>query len=254
MRDPAMCGTPQDSHRIAALFKRLTQGGVLRRLASGDYAVVGLKGKRPRLAAAFIESLLARGLLRQDGEGLVLSRAAKDWLCAGASVAGPHRVLTAQGVTDEDGAERYVVVNAAESVLSLLTRRGLLAPQESEAGERLRRDYEIGQLSQRMGMDYSARARSRSYRPDMSDTALAARQRFNAAMKAAGPGLADILFDICCYLKGLEESERTRRWPRGSAKVVLRLGLARLAGHYGFGAPSRGPMRSWTEAGEDEGA
>ncbi len=86
----------------------------------------------------------------------------------------------------------------------------------------------------------------------MADAALAARQRVELALKAVGPELAGMLLDVCCFLKGLEQAERNGGWPRRAGKVVLQLGLAHLARHYG---PDRrekaGPARveSWHATG-----
>ena len=67
-----------------------------------------------------------------------------------------------------------------------------------------------------------------------------------------GPEFAGVLLDVCCFLKGLEDVERERRWPLRSAKVVLQLGLDRLARHYGFASEARGraraPIRTWLDA------
>jgi len=70
-----------------------------------------------------------------------------------------------------------------------------------------------------------------------------------AALDGAGLEFSELLLDVCCFLKGLAEVERDRGWPPRSAKVVLQLGLDRLARHYGFSAQARGPahasVRTW---------
>jgi hypothetical protein len=148
-----------------------------------------------------------------------------------------------------------------ESPLDWLRRRRdangrpLIGEAAFSAGERLRRDFTFGQLMPRVTARWEtpiARGRrSGGHGPaELSDNALAARQRVRRAIEAVGPELRGVLLDVCCFLKGIEEVERERGWPPRSAKVVLGLALERLARHYGFadqavGAPRRGRIESW---------
>lgn len=74
---------------------------------------------------------------------------------------------------------------------------------------------------------------------DAAALALAARARVAHALKAVGPGLGDVLVSVCCFLYGLEDSERRLQWPRRSAKLVLKFALQRLAVHYGLSVEGR---------------
>ncbi len=82
-----------------------------------------------------------------------------------------------------------------------------------------------------------------------SDRVVAARQRVRAAHRHLGPGLGNLLLDVCVFLTPLQEAERRRGWPARAGKVALELGLSRLAEHYGFQSEARGPdraaMRAW---------
>ena len=54
-------------------------------------------------------------------------------------------------------------------------------------------------------------------------------------MSAAGMGLSDILNRIVCAGEGLETAERAMGWPARAGKVVLCLGLDRVADYYRLG-------------------
>ncbi len=136
--------------------------------------------------------------------------------------------------------------------------RALLAEPQFAAGERLAADFRHAQLLPRTTANWSAvvpNVRRRRSAPgvgsEMSDRAVAARQRVHAALDAVGPELAGILLDVCCFDAGLEATGRTARWPRGAARVVLDLALTRLARHYGLIPPERpaaGRLRHWGDA------
>ena len=106
----------------------------------------------------------------------------------------------------------------------------------------MRTDYEIAQLMPRLTVDWQ-RAASGETRGlpgalrglEISDRALAARERVSRALGSVGPELAGALVDVCCHLKGLEQLEKAEGWPQRSAKIVLLMGLSALARHYGIG-------------------
>lgn len=137
------------------------------------------------------------------------------------------------------GGGRRVSVNLAESPLSWLRARGHVDARQYEAGERLRTDYETASLGQRVTMRWDAAptAKGRRAAPEAIDPTLAglsAKRRFDAAIAAAGPGLADVLWRVVCAGEGLPIAERALGWPTRSGKLVLGLALDRVASHYGL--------------------
>lgn len=111
------------------------------------------------------------------------------------------------------------------------------------AGERLRRDFTLANLSPRVtalwGMPAAHAGRSGGAdSSSLNDTMIAAKRRVWSAFDAVGPDLGAILLQICCHLNGLAEAERQLGWPVRAGKVVLRIALDRLAAHYGISASS----------------
>ncbi len=153
-----------------------------------------------------------------------------------------------------DGQERVLELDLAESPLAwLANRRGrdgapLIDPAQFMAGERLRLDFTRAGLTPRVTTNWAA-AGSGGGIEAFSDVVLAAKARVDAAIRAVGPELSGVLLDVCCFLKGLELVEQEHCWPARTAKVVLGLGLDRLASHYGYARVARGraraPLRSW---------
>ena len=165
-----------------------------------------------------------------------------------------HLDLATRQIMTDAGATS-VLVNDGESPLAWLARRkgrdgcAMISPTQFVAGERLRADFTRGHLSPRVTSDWSAptggRLRaSRGGPAEMTDMVIASRQRVRLAMQACGPEFSGLLMDVCCFLRGLEEVERERGWPHRSAKIVLQLGLDRLARHYGLTREATGPART----------
>ena len=126
---------------------------------------------------------------------------------------------------------RSVTVNLGESPLAWLASRGHVDARQFEAGERLRADYERAQLAPRVTMRWAPRTDG-STGGDPTTAQLAARRRFDAAIAAAGPGLADVLWRVVCAGEALGVAERALGWPTRAAKLVLGLALDRIADPY----------------------
>lgn len=133
---------------------------------------------------------------------------------------------------------RSVTINLAESPLTWLHSRGHLSDVQFAAGECLRRDFERAQLSPGVTMRWDpVRVQGGGGDPGLSanERQLAARQRFDLAVREAGPGLSDILWRVVCTGESLPIAERGLGWPIRSGKLVLRLALDRVAGFYRIG-------------------
>jgi Domain of unknown function (DUF6456) len=217
------------------------------------------------LAAPVVEALIAEALIEPDATdpaGLVITPEGVCFVKRAEAAASPfeaqHRAPGARYIGEPDGRGGAVyAVNLAESPLTwLASRKGsdgrpFLSPPQLLAGERLREDYTRAGLMARVTVDWerplSGGARGTDRGLTMSESVLAARQRLNAALIAAGDEFEDILITVCCHLARLEEVERAMGWPLRSGKVVLRLGLERLARHYGLIRPRTNPgLRGWS--------
>jgi hypothetical protein len=168
-----------------------------------------------------------------------------------------HLVLARRDIEGPDG-RQSVTIDESESPLAWLARRKgrdgrpLIEPVQLLAGERLRAEFTRAQLMPRITANWSAAVsdgRHGGSPASLTEAVIAARQRVRQALDAVGPEFSGLLLDVCCFLKGLADVERERNWPTRSAKVVLQLGLDRLARHYGLHGEARGrgraDVRTW---------
>ena len=144
------------------------------------------------------------------------------------------------------GKPEEAIVNLGESPIGWLTKRKgtdgkpFLSPEEVEAAEKLRTDFEMAQMGPSIAQNWQKfltpgdKYSGTPVAGNASDSAMMARDRFMEALSVIGPGLADVAMRTCCFLEGLEACERRMGWSARSGKVVLKLALQRLADHYGL--------------------
>jgi hypothetical protein len=146
-----------------------------------------------------------------------------------------NRLLATRQLSPSDAIDRVsVTVNLAESPLAWLVRRGLVSARQFAESERLRGDFMRAGQAPRVTMrwDPAPGGRSAGGGMDPATSQLSARERFDAAVSAVGPGLSDVLWRVICLGEGLETAERALQWPNRSGKLVLLLALDRLVTHY----------------------
>lgn len=241
---------------LAALIGFLARGAatgrkVERNGASGRVVLVRGDGAQRKVAANLLWQCLSHGLVDGQKEAAnaptsytlnTAGRATLRRLLADpdSAFSSQHRRLSHR--TDPDLG--VMTVNDLESPLAALARikarngGPFLTPDQVDAGERLRSDFTRAQLTPALGQRWEpVRAGPNTSGAvggiaDLTDAALSARQRFEAAITAVGPELSGVLLDACCFLKRIADIERERQWPARSAKLMLRTALAALARHY----------------------
>ena len=172
-----------------------------------------------------LESETEGRILAQQRDGRLLAERAID--CDEAPKGRSRRSRPARSVT----------INLAESPLGWLHSRGLVNDRQFDAGERLRADWERAQLAPRITMSWDAvpvsgRRGGSGGAVDLGGAQIDAKRRFHAAIEAAGPGLADILWRVVCSGEGMREAETALGWPARAGKLVLTLALDRVADYY----------------------
>ena len=168
-----------------------------------------------------------------------------------------HLDIERRQIHDESGSSEVMVDDAESPLVWLAKRKGrdgrmLIEPVQLLAGERLRGEFTRANLMPRITANWSASVAAGprgASAATFTETVIGARQRVRAALDAVGPEFSGLLLDVCCFLKRLELVESERSWPPRSAKIVLQLGLDRLARHYGFRGEMHGrgraTVRTW---------
>lgn len=273
-----MLGAGELDREIRRIFRRLIETGCYAAALekAGGKVSFGVfvprnKWRRPvaTLSGRVMAALLAHDLMveREDEGGVrifVVTDAGAAHYRRSQASADPfraqHQIAGTRRIRDSSSANTLHRVNEAETPIGWLRRRKgadgapLISDLQYEAGERLREDFTLANLTPRITADWSTalgprrgKGVSAGDKSDLTDRMIAAKRRFEKALETVGPGLGDLLVEVCCHLNGLERSERLFGWPQRSGKVVLQIALDRLAVHYGLigRPPATGRSRSW---------
>lgn len=153
-----------------------------------------------------------------------------------------HRDWGYRSVRSTDtGKREHIRVNLRESPITTLGRKKnkdgkpFLSNTLLNAGERLREDFELAQLGPRVTQNWDRfliGSDRGNFGSNEGGGSSAAQNRLRNALAALGPGLGDIALRCCCFLEGLEATEKRMGWSARSGKIVLYIALQRLHIHY----------------------
>ncbi|MBL1431308.1 MAG: hypothetical protein COA60_007375 [Robiginitomaculum sp.] len=223
---------------------------------TGGYNGNGAGGFVIKIPAAIVKYAIARGLLVISENRLEVTDVAGQWLRRNSSVkddntdngesfAAQHWQLEEREVFSDDGGFTAVRVNVEASPLLKMYRqrdkfgKRFLSDREFAAGEKLRNDYACSNMGRMSGSNWTGVARDKSVAlsvtfADGNINAIDAKRRVMEALAWSGPMLDRVLFSVLLREQGLNSLEMDRHWPSRSAKIVLKIALARLALHYGL--------------------
>ncbi len=207
------------------------------------------------LSAREVRALQAEGVLGGDTHRAAPMPGTAQWLKRQMLDADAFAAQHREPAAGPDG----TVLNLAESPLARLAAStggepAFLARHQVEAGERVRRLVERARLNPRLTMSYSAAhaagGKGAGHAGEMSDMAADARRAVARLYELLPRDCAEVVLDVCGLEKGLQQIETERGWPRRSAKLVLRIGLDRLAEVWGIGLVATGRetgTRAWMD-------
>lgn len=181
-----------------------------------------------------------------------------------AAFGAQHRTMEMRDVEGPDGlagglaegladGRMRIRVNVAESPIVMLGRKRdkdgkpYLEADLIRVAERLREDFELAQMGPRVAQNWDRflTAGDRGgFRPEsgLAEGPRAARDRVLKALQDLGPGLGDVVLRVCCFVEGIETTERHMGWAARSGKIVLRIALQRLKRHYEDRYGASGPL------------
>lgn len=251
--------------KLLKLFVKSSSGRKISLKEGEDWFMVA--NRNQRFPSTVLRRALGKKLLLQQNDRVLITQSGrhylKKWLVGKSEIENPQKQVVSQTVL-MDGESIKIQANLSESPLMRLYSRKLkggcsyINDCQFRAGDRLRADFEKGNIQPRISANLEASVAGRNRSPGdsiagaLSDFALDRRKAFAAAIEHIGPELGGVAVDVCCFLKGLETVERERAWPPRSAKLMLRTALDMLSRHYGMVAENYTPARKQSHWGTED--
>ncbi|MCF6302224.1 MAG: DUF6456 domain-containing protein, partial [Devosiaceae bacterium] len=209
-------------------------------LNGGEEFQVPKKTRPVSLPRADVERLVSEGVLLLCEGRCSASELARQWvkrsLLDKDPFANQHRSKMLE--------TNKVQVNQLEGPVSQLSiaKKGtgpFLQKHHVAAANKIHVLFQGAQMLQRTTMSYDptrsgAAVVKNGFGQEMGERAIDARRKLKACLQNMPDDCAGVILDVCGFQKGLQLVEIERKWPRRSAKLILRVGLEKAARHFGL--------------------
>jgi len=207
--------------------------------------VILVKGKlRRTLATNGANELVSQGVLAANGGQYAPTADARNWLkrkrLALLKEEPVHRaaVNSPPVVSDNDTIIRLPRRSKGEDAAFLAAHHVVVANRVSSL---ILKSQLRPSVTQNLSVLRQSAQSSKCGGVDLCDMALDCRRRLDQLTNQLPKDCASVVVDICGFGKGLQQIEFERRWPRRSAKLVLRMGLDHAANFWRIGSQAIGP-------------
>lgn len=231
--------------KVMKFVKALLKNKYAWRDDKGDYFFPNQKNI-PHMPAILVNELASNGVVALQKSKCEATLLTRNWvkrkMLVELSFADQHRQIIVQS----DGTRK----NLTQGLLGTLSvskkgARPFMQHHHVEAAKRVEKLVELAQMRQRTTMSYDPTrvgdtSGSDFAGPELGERAIDARNALNVCLGKLPPDCAGVVLDVCGFQKGLQLVEQERKWPRRSAKMILRIGLEQVAAHFGLTASVSG--------------
>lgn len=198
------------------------------------------------LSGELVAQLISNGVLYSYQEQCFATEMALSWVKRQLSCSSEFLNQHSEIKLDSKG----IACNLAEGPLGGLAtskkgRPAFLSPHHLLQAGKIQALVLRSQMMQRTTMSYDPTRIGTSKNSgvdgkDLADSAIDAKKKLYKKLSALPADCAGVVLDVCGFQKGLQLIETERRWPRRSAKLILRIGLEQLAVQSGAGLVATG--------------
>ncbi len=235
------------THRRKIRFVRALVGGAVALINDVGLFQINLKTNQPSLENDDVRELISDGVLSLKDKVCSATPLARNWIkrhlaSKGAGTSSTGFAEQHSDIRNVQGSLMRLNINEGPLLRLSYSRNGrppFLQSHHLLAAKKIETLVARTQMLQRTTMSYDPTRigqgnKSSGLGPDLGDNALDARRKLQNCLDRLPLDCAGVVMDVCGFQKGLQLIETERKWPRRSAKLILRVGLEQLCAFFEF--------------------